>query len=134
MNPDRVRLIQATRILSLNFCFFQASTDRLLTQLSSEVLLQVFASLLVAQRTIFCASRPEVLTECIHDTLSLLHPLTWQYTLIPILPADLIDCLSAPTPYIIGILTRDLDPHLAELPLEEVRDSLQSFQHRWYDI
>jgi hypothetical protein len=41
--------------------------------------------------------------------LALLAPFEWQHILIPVLPTTLIDVLSAPTPYFVGVL----DSHLA---------------------
>ncbi len=37
---------------------------------------------------------------------ALMFPFSWQYVYIPILPAQLLDCLSAPMPLLIGIHTR----------------------------
>ena len=34
--------------------------------------------------------------------------MTWDHTLIPILPSGLIDVLDAPTPFLVGLRAKDL--------------------------
>ncbi|XP_033731313.1 DENN domain-containing protein 1B-like isoform X3 [Pecten maximus] len=63
----------------------------------------VFASMLNERRIVVTSRRLSRLTACIHASVSLLYPMFWQHLFIPILPAHLIDYLSAPMPYVIGI-------------------------------
>lgn len=64
--------------------------------------------------TIFCAALSDIkilffsrsywkLTEASKAVESLLYPLKYCYTFIPVLPFDLIEVLDAPTPFIIGV-------------------------------
>jgi myotubularin-related protein 5/13 len=64
--------------------------------------------------TIFCAALSDIkmlffsrsywkLTEACKAVESLLYPLKYCYTFIPVLPFDLIEILDAPTPFIIGV-------------------------------
>ncbi|XP_021351349.1 DENN domain-containing protein 1A-like isoform X3 [Mizuhopecten yessoensis] len=63
----------------------------------------VFASMLNERRIIVTSRRLSRLTACIHASVSLLYPMFWQHLFIPILPAHLLDYLSAPMPYVIGV-------------------------------
>jgi myotubularin-related protein 5/13 len=64
--------------------------------------------------TIFCAALSDIkilffsrsywkLTEACKAVESLLFPLKYCYTFIPVLPFDLLEVLDAPTPFIIGV-------------------------------
>ena len=44
------------------------------------------------------------LTSCTQCILSLLYPFEWPHVYIPVLPTTMIEALSGPGPYIIGIL------------------------------
>ncbi|XP_060069680.1 DENN domain-containing protein 1B-like isoform X2 [Ylistrum balloti] len=63
----------------------------------------VFASMLNERRIVVTSRRLSRLTACIHASVSLLYPMFWQHLFIPILPAHLLDYLSAPMPYVIGV-------------------------------
>ncbi|XP_041368070.1 DENN domain-containing protein 1A-like isoform X2 [Gigantopelta aegis] len=65
----------------------------------------VFASMLNERRVVFTSKKLSRLTACIHAAEALLYPMHWQHLLIPVLPANLIDYLSAPMPYVIGVHT-----------------------------
>ena len=52
---------------------------------------------------IFYSRYLEVLSESIHALLACVYPFRWQHIFIPILPENLLNYLSAPMPYIIGI-------------------------------
>lgn len=93
--------------------------ETLLQCLSVSKLLQVFASLLLERRVIFIADKLSTLSRCAHSALALLYPFTWQHTLVPVLPASLLDISCSPTPFVMGALSPSL-PHLLELPIEEV--------------
>lgn len=63
----------------------------------------VFASMLNERRIVVTSRRLSRLTACIHASVALLYPMFWQHLFIPILPAHLLDYLSAPMPYVIGV-------------------------------
>ncbi|ELT91942.1 hypothetical protein CAPTEDRAFT_183656 [Capitella teleta] len=91
----------------------------LLSHLPVDILLQVFASILLERRLLFIAQHLSTLTTCIHGLHALLYPFEWQHTFVPMLPASMVDVVCAPTPYILGVLT-SLQPQLQQFPLEEV--------------
>ncbi|XP_024240351.1 DENN domain-containing protein 2C-like isoform X2 [Oncorhynchus tshawytscha] len=95
--------------------------ESLLQCLSVGRLLQVFASLLLERRVIFIADKLSVLSRCGHAALALLYPFTWQHTIVPVLPASMLDISCSPTPFLMGVLAPCL-PKLLELPIEELGD------------
>jgi len=52
--------------------------------------------------------------------MSFIFPLCWKHTLIPILPAEMIDVLDAPLPFLIGIESGILSESYPDLSYEEV--------------
>lgn len=44
-----------------------------------------------------------LLTQACVALMSFIFPMQWQHTLIPILPAAMIDVVDAPLPYLIGV-------------------------------
>ncbi|XP_068182608.1 DENN/MADD domain containing 2Da isoform X2 [Antennarius striatus] len=74
--------------------------------LTVEEVLQVFAATVLERRIIFIADELGTLSQIIHAVAALLHPFTWQHTLIPIVPEILIDVVMAPTPYLLGVQKR----------------------------
>jgi predicted hotdog family 3-hydroxylacyl-ACP dehydratase len=97
-----------------NVCF-----SKLLSCLHVDVLLQVFATILLERRVIFCSSQLSVLSSCMSTIVALLYPFEWQHTFITVLPSMLIDVVDAPTPFIIGILST-VKPQLDDHQLSEV--------------
>lgn len=97
-----------------NVCF-----SDLLSHLPVDILLQVFASILLERKLILCSRHLSVLSSCLSTIVALLYPFEWQHTFITVLPAILIDVVDAPTPYIIGILS-SLRPLLDDYRLTEV--------------
>ncbi|XP_061415771.1 DENN domain-containing protein 2B-like [Lethenteron reissneri] len=91
----------------------------LLACLGTRHIVQVFASLLLERRIILTADRLSTLSQCGHAIAALLYPFAWQHTLVPVLPACMLDIACAPTPFLIGVLSSAL-PRLRELPIEEV--------------
>ncbi|KAL4225265.1 suppression of tumorigenicity 5 [Mactra antiquata] len=94
------------------------NVECLLSGLGSDKLLKVFASILMERSVLFCAKNLSTLSSTIHAIISLLYPFSWQHTFIPVLPADMIDVVCSPAPYIIGI-TATLVQKALNLPLEE---------------
>lgn len=48
------------------------------------------------------------LTSCIQASNYLIYPMFWQHIFIPVLPTHLLDYLSAPMPFLIGVPTATL--------------------------
>ncbi|XP_050411528.1 DENN domain-containing protein 1A isoform X2 [Patella vulgata] len=65
----------------------------------------IFAHLLNERRVLFTSKKLSRLTSCIHAASALLYPMCWQHLFIPLLPAhgNLIEYVSAPMPYLIGV-------------------------------
>ncbi|KAE9551668.1 hypothetical protein FO519_005108 [Halicephalobus sp. NKZ332] len=72
-------------------------------QYSTAQLIYLYASILKERRILITASKLETLTSCTFGALKLLYPFYWQNIFISILPADLLDQLQAPMPYLIGV-------------------------------
>ncbi|CAL1545599.1 unnamed protein product [Lymnaea stagnalis] len=66
-------------------------------------MMKIFASMLHERRIYMTSKKLSRLTACIHAAEALLYPMHWQHLYIPILPSHLIDYISAPMPYLIGV-------------------------------
>lgn len=77
--------------------------------LTDEQVIQVFAATVLERRIIFVAEELSTLSQVIHAVVALLHPFTWQHTLISIVPESLIDYVMAPIPYLLGVQKTMLD-------------------------
>lgn len=64
-------------------------------------------------------SLTSVLTQTIQALAALLYPFHWQHVYIPLLPAEMLDAVCAPMPFIVGMLSSFL-PKVLEMDLEEV--------------
>lgn len=47
---------------------------------------------------------------------SMLYPFVWQHTLVPVLPSSMTEIASAPTPFVLGMLTPNVDDWKAVQP------------------
>lgn len=74
-----------------------------------QTLVALLAALLLERRIIFVSKSLQTLSDCCNAAMSLIYPLEWQHVFIPILPRRLMDFLSSPTPYIIGVLKSEID-------------------------
>ena len=68
-----------------------------------DTMLAVFAAMLHERRIMITSSKIYRLTACVQAANSLIYPMSWQHLFIPILPKKLIDYLSAPMPYLVGV-------------------------------
>ncbi|KAH9499652.1 DENN domain-containing protein 1A [Bulinus truncatus] len=68
-----------------------------------ENMMKIFASMLHERRIYMISKKLSRLTASIHAAESMLYPMHWQHLYIPILPSHLIDYISAPMPYLIGV-------------------------------
>ncbi|XP_054984407.1 DENN domain-containing protein 3 isoform X1 [Sorex araneus] len=67
-----------------------------------EKVLQILASLLTEQRLVFFSSSWALLTLLAECFLALLRPLQWPHTFVPVLSAQMLDFLMAPTAFLMG--------------------------------
>ena len=63
----------------------------------------MFASLLHERRIVVTSSRLQRLTACVQAINLLLYPMSWQHIFIPLLPKHMIEYLTAPMPFLIGV-------------------------------
>ncbi len=74
----------------------------------SRNILTLFAHLLHERRVIFCATTLSVLSSGVQSTLALLYPFSWQHVLVPVLPEALLSFCCAPMPFVVGVLSQQL--------------------------
>ncbi len=91
----------------------------LLQRLGVRKFLMVISAVLCEWRILFVSSSLQRLSQSAHAAMASLYPLVWQHTFIPILPAKLVDCAVAPTPFIIGI-GKSLLGTVQKMPLSSV--------------
>ncbi|XP_063284376.1 DENN domain-containing protein 2D [Pelobates fuscus] len=116
--PDSgTEIIELTRPLDSRLEHIDFKT--LVQCLSPKRLVQVFASVVLERRIVFSAKDLSVLSQCIHAVAAMLYPFTWEHTYIPVLPPVLIDTVSCPTPFMVGVQKKFLD-QIWHQPMEEV--------------
>jgi len=69
----------------------------------SQSMLTVFASMLYERRILITSKKLSRLSACVQAANSLIYPMFWQHIFIPVLPGQLMDYLSAPMPFLIGV-------------------------------
>ena len=79
----------------------------------------MFASLLMERRVILCSSHLSVLTQTVHALVAMLYPFNWQHVYIPLLPAEMLDVVCAPMPYVLGVLSAFV-PDVLKMDIEDV--------------
>ncbi|GFS31658.1 DENN domain-containing protein 1A [Trichonephila inaurata madagascariensis] len=63
----------------------------------------IFSSMLHERRILVTSKKLSRLSACVQAANSLIYPMHWQHIFIPVLPKHLIDYLSAPMPFLIGV-------------------------------
>jgi len=69
----------------------------------SNTMLIIFASMLYERRILITSRKLSRLSACVQAANTLIYPMFWQHIFIPVLPAQLMDYLSAPMPFLIGV-------------------------------
>ena len=65
----------------------------------------------------------------------MLYPFVWQHTLVPVLPHAMTEIASAPTPFILGMLSKNVDDWKAIQPDQVIRHSAhKNRQGRTYNF
>uniref|UniRef100_A0A674JZB6 SET binding factor 1 n=1 Tax=Terrapene triunguis TaxID=2587831 RepID=A0A674JZB6_9SAUR len=75
----------------------------LFRQLGITNVLCLFCAALTEHKILFLSSSYQRLTDACRALLALMFPLKYSFTYVPILPAQLLEVLSTPTPFIIGV-------------------------------
>ncbi|CAG0890425.1 unnamed protein product [Cyprideis torosa] len=84
---------------------------------SSEVMLEVFASMLHERRIVMVSRKLSRLTGCVQAANLLIEPMYWQHIFIPVLPFHLVDYLSAPMPFLVGVPRSTMEKHVRKAEL-----------------
>jgi len=66
-------------------------------------MLVVFASMLYERRIVVTSRRLSRMSACVQAANAIIYPMRWQHIFIPVLPKHLVDYLSAPMPFLIGV-------------------------------
>uniref|UniRef100_A0A8C5QPK5 SET binding factor 2 n=1 Tax=Leptobrachium leishanense TaxID=445787 RepID=A0A8C5QPK5_9ANUR len=80
-----------------------SSAALLFQQLGIQNVLSLLCAVLTENKVLFHSSSFQRLSDASRALESLMYPLKYSYPYIPILPAQLLEVLSSPTPFIIGI-------------------------------
>ncbi|XP_015678146.1 myotubularin-related protein 13 [Protobothrops mucrosquamatus] len=79
------------------------SVGLLFQQLGIQNVLNLFCAVLTENKVLFHSASFQRLSDACRALESLMFPLKYSYPYIPILPAQLLEVLSSPTPFIIGV-------------------------------
>ncbi|XP_016137105.1 myotubularin-related protein 5 isoform X1 [Sinocyclocheilus grahami] len=79
------------------------SVAQLFRQLGIVNVLCLFCATLTEHKILFLSSSYQRLTDACRALLAIMFPLKYSFTYIPILPGKLLEVLSTPTPFIIGV-------------------------------
>ncbi|XP_073508693.1 myotubularin-related protein 5 isoform X8 [Phyllobates terribilis] len=79
------------------------SVALLFRQLGVTNVLCLFCAALTEHKILFLSRSYQRLTEACRALLAIMFPLRYSFTYVPILPAQLLEVLSTPTPFIIGV-------------------------------
>eukprot|EP00004_Rigifila_ramosa_P015795 TRINITY_DN3695_c0_g1_i1.p1 TRINITY_DN3695_c0_g1~~TRINITY_DN3695_c0_g1_i1.p1 ORF type:complete len:729 (-),score=183.60 TRINITY_DN3695_c0_g1_i1:658-2844(-) len=75
----------------------------LFESLPIEAVLRLYCLVLFEQKIVLRSSHLAALSASCEAVCSFIFPMTWQHTCIPVLPESLLDIISAPAPFIVGI-------------------------------
>ncbi|XP_049627490.1 myotubularin-related protein 5 isoform X3 [Suncus etruscus] len=81
----------------------RCSVALLFHQLGITNVLSLFCAALTEHKVLFLSRSYQRLSDACRGLLALLFPLRYSFTYVPILPAQLLEVLSTPTPFIIGV-------------------------------
>ena len=79
------------------------SIENLFKCLSVEYVLEIFFQLMLEKKILLVSKHKSLLTQAAISFQSFIFPLCWKHNLIPILPAEMVDILDAPVPFLFGI-------------------------------
>ncbi|XP_061816685.1 myotubularin-related protein 5 isoform X2 [Nerophis lumbriciformis] len=80
-----------------------SSVAQLFRQLGIINVLYLFCAALMEHKILFLSSSYQRLTDACRGLLAIMFPLKYSFTYVPILPGKLLEVLSTPTPFIIGV-------------------------------
>ncbi|KAJ8269250.1 hypothetical protein COCON_G00118570 [Conger conger] len=80
-----------------------SSVSQLFKQLGINNVLYLFCAALTEHKILFLSCSYHRLTDACRALLAIMFPLKYSFTYVPILPGKLLEVLSTPTPFIIGV-------------------------------
>jgi len=80
--------------------------------------IELFAQIALERKIIFVSQHKTLLTQVIVALSSFIFPLSWNHTLIPILPISMINVIDAPFPFLIGVQAQIINEALANQVIE----------------
>ncbi|XP_023320914.1 myotubularin-related protein 13 isoform X8 [Eurytemora carolleeae] len=83
-------------------------------QLGISNVLTLFSAVLTEQKILFHSQSFSRLTDSCTALTALIYPMRYSHTLVPVLPSSILEVLSSPTPYIIGVHSAHQE-HIADL-------------------
>ena len=86
----------------------------LFQQLGIRAVLTLFSAVLTEQKILLHSASYSRLTDSATALTSLIYPLRYSHTLVPVLPHSILEVLSSPTPFIIGVHSINQE-HIADL-------------------
>ncbi|CAM9229286.1 unnamed protein product, partial [Ectocarpus sp. 12 AP-2014] len=81
----------------------------LLVRLGPRNFLRLWSAILCERRVLLVADKVRTLSCCVHAAMAMLYPFAWQHVFIPLLPTDMLEYVSAPMPFVIGVRTSQLE-------------------------
>ncbi|VBB26202.1 unnamed protein product [Acanthocheilonema viteae] len=86
----------------------QSDCSAVVQRMGPEVTVAVIGALLAEQRVLIAGGSVQCICHAVQSIACLLHPFSWPYTLIPVLPDSLLEIVNSPTPYLIGLLRTNM--------------------------
>ena len=71
--------------------------------------IELMTQLALERKILLVSEHKTLLTQVAVALCSFIFPLSWNHTLIPILPMSMINVIDAPFPFLIGVQRRILD-------------------------
>nr|CRZ25986.1 Bm10957 [Brugia malayi] len=86
----------------------QSDCSGIVRRMGPEITVAIIAALLAEQRVIIAGGSVQCVCHAVQSVACLLHPFSWPYTLIPVLPDSLLEIVNSPTPYLMGLLRTNM--------------------------
>ena len=98
---------------------YEWGVAQLLFKFKLKVLLNVLMLMLLEHSVLVIGDSYEEVSSCTFALLDLLSPYQWVSVFIPLLPESMMEFISAPVPYVIGLCARD-KAHLTQIENDSV--------------
>ena len=85
----------------------------------SDAIVALFVALLFERRIVLTSKSLSKLSRATHAANRMVFPLKWQHVFLPLMPAELMEYLTAPMPFVVGLPTQLMSAY-EKVPKEEV--------------